>query len=923
MPKLKLEELFDDIEPKEPAPKGAKATPTFKLGREVANVMPTITNVPYKIAIIGEAPGKDEEIEGIPFVGWSGKELDRHLSRFGIMRNACFVGNICQYRPPYNKIAYFDWDGPEIQNGLAVLKHDLTQFHPNIILLLGGSSFHAFKNPHVKPKKRKTKDGLQFVFPETIGDWRGSFFLSHASAPRPYCKCIGSYHPAAVLRNFEWTPYLLMDIKHCKLDAETPDLVLPQRDLRVDLTFEHIVSMLEDILLKQEPVGTDIEGYWNNWKCISFAPRRDFGFIVPWVDMAGKSLWTVEQEVVLLDLVTRIMVHPKITKIWQNGLYDRFVLQYGYRMPTCGPHHDIMLKHWELYCEMEKSLGVQASLYTREPYYKAEIESQDRETFWKYCIKDSAITKEIDEELDRYLKPESKQHYNFNLTLLNSLLYMELRGIKYDHKLAKERLKEVERHIYELQYDLDKLANKGLRTTDKTLLRALLRDKMCYKRDPSKVKADYVDIFDDCMRILLGEGELTKSQIGKLSIETDSSLNVKGQGLKDYLYKTLGLPEQIDPVTGSITCDYEALITLRKKSEHPSLPIIIAITELRTRMQMLHMETDPDGRIRSSYVEVGSETGRITSKTSPTGSGYNLQTVPDENELKPEGHPLHNGMRDLLMADDDCYLIKCDLKGSDGWTIGANLAALGDSTMLEDLQFGLKPAALLCYAIRNGVNSISGKSRLDLKVMLKEIKKDDFLYFACKQTCWGMCYLMGNRKAAQQVFNVSEGSVTISESEVELIRQILFRRYNIQLWHQATERRLFDQPYPPRLLSPSGHIRIFFGRRQEILGQALAHEPQSITTYATNLAVYKCWTDPENRFVENSKTKLKVEPLHQIHDEFLSQCRIKDIDWALKKVKTWFDNPIIIAGVKITIPFSGSYGTDWSMGKDAKKGEFE
>ncbi len=562
--------------------------------------------------------------------------------------------------------------------------------------------------------------------------------------------------------------------------------------------------------------------------------------------------------------------------------------------------------------------------------------------FLTYCAKDGAVTKEIDDKLERYLEPPSRRHYNFNITLLNSLLYMELRGIKYDKAQAKTRLEEVNQHIYELQYQLDQKSGHGLKTSDRALLRTLVRETMCFKRDSSQVKADYQETYPKCINILSRETEPTTAELGYIATEVGVSLNIKGAGLKKYLYDTLELPVQKDPVTGSVTTDYEALITLRRHCQTKGkvgaveiLQTIIDIAELRTRAQMLTIATDPDGRIRSSYNEVGSETGRVTSLTSPTGSGYNLQTIPDENELKPMGHPLHSGMRDLLVADADCYLAKCDLKGADGWTVGANLAALGDSTMLDDLLFGLKPASVLCYASRHGPSSIIGKTRTQLAEMCKEVKKSDWDYFAYKQCIWGFCYLMGVKKAVTHVFNVSEGTVLVKETDMQLAKDMLFRRYNIQYWHRAMEARLLKQPYPPKLESPSGHIRKFFGRKTDIVGEALAHEPQSVTTYATNQAVFNCWTDPENRerltglaqsnrlhagLFGKAGCRLRIEPLHQVHDEFLCQFRKEDTSWAIGKIRQWFANPIRIAGVEVTIPFEGAYGTNWAMDSKSKVG---
>jgi DNA polymerase I-like protein with 3'-5' exonuclease and polymerase domains len=62
--------------------------------------------------------------------------------------------------------------------------------------------------------------------------------------------------------------------------------------------------------------------------------------------------------------------------------------------------------------------------------------------------------------------------------------------------------------------------------------------------------------------------------------------------------------------------------------------------------------------------------------------------------------------------------------------------------------------------------------------------------------------------------------------------------------------------------------------------------------------MYNLWTDRDNRFQSASgRTKLRVEPLHQVHDEMVVQFRQEDTEWAKTKIKQWFNNPITIAGV--------------------------
>jgi len=181
--------------------------------RYVRNQQPQVQPGPQRIALIGEAPGEDEENYGFPFVGRSGQFLDRILSDVGINRRTCFVGNICQVRPPGNDIGRLDWNCGYIQEGLATLRVDLQQFSPNICVLLGGAALRA---AHGDGKK--------------ISDWRGTLFLSDRLVVNP-TKCIATLHPAAVLREYSGFPLLKFDLKRAAGESYSPDLVLPQRDL--------------------------------------------------------------------------------------------------------------------------------------------------------------------------------------------------------------------------------------------------------------------------------------------------------------------------------------------------------------------------------------------------------------------------------------------------------------------------------------------------------------------------------------------------------------------------------------------------------------------------------------------------------------------------------------------------------------------
>src|SRR6266403_2650354 len=150
-------------------------------GKLVPNEFPAVSNPSYHVAVIGEAPGADEDQQGRPFCGVSGRFLDSLLTASGLSRSTVFVGNICNFRPLDNNLKLFSWSGPEIQSSLERLARDLDSFNPNVCILLGSYALFAACG-----EKR------------SITSWRGSTFIG-TQAPFVGRKCIATYHPAAVL----------------------------------------------------------------------------------------------------------------------------------------------------------------------------------------------------------------------------------------------------------------------------------------------------------------------------------------------------------------------------------------------------------------------------------------------------------------------------------------------------------------------------------------------------------------------------------------------------------------------------------------------------------------------------------------------------------------------------------------------------
>jgi len=865
--------------------------------------------------LVGEAPGPDEVKTGEPFTGASGRFLSVLLSRAGTRREACFLGNVCQHHPAGNEIASFDWMGEEIQSGIERLKTDLEAYKPNIIVCLGGAPLHALKAGNYSPKKVKKKGRLTFKWPHPPTSWRGSLFASTLNGT----KALATVHPAYVLRDYEAAPLLQFDLKKAVRESLTPKLKLPERMFCLEPG--QAISNLMGVRQRKELVAIDIEGGINSMSCVSFATSPDYAFIVPLFTKDGKRCYDLQTECQVWRALADVLEDPDVPKVLQNSLYDRFVLQYCYNIRVRNVREDIMLKSWEKYCELEKALDVQASIYTDEPFYKGDRKAQDDTTFFSYCCRDSAVTYEINKRLTPLVSGTSLEHYRLNVSLLNPLLYMELRGIRYDSVRAAQRRDDLRVKMFEEQARLNGLTGRFVESKDDIFDRA--RETMAYKKAfIERYDFDAIacnarkDSLEDAKRLtaLMHVPHPTLATVGEIENLCGVSLNTGSpKAMSSFLYDELGLPMQFnvkrrsrdEKDERSPTTDYEALLKLSKqcieKGDKQRLQILthcIEIRSLATRTRMLSISPDDDGRIRCGYNIVATDTGRIGSYESPTGSGYNLQTIPKYD-------------RDLFLADEDCWMFQCDLSGADGWSIAAYCAMLGDRTMLDDYLNGLKPAKILVLSLHG--KQVDFNDREALKEACKSVDQDSWDYFSMKRLFHGVDYVEGPQRISDQIFTDSEGKFYLSPKDCKTLRdQFVFKRYpGIQQLHRWMDRKIKDRP---TIIATSGQVRHFFGRREDLLPKAMAHEPQVNTTYATNLALYNLWTDPDNRITPGGR--LRVEPLHQVHDALIGQFKKSDTAWSIGKIKSWFNNTLNIAGQKIVIPFEGSYGVSWGNLKE-------
>ena len=110
-------------------------------------------NPKSKIMLIGEAPGANEDQEGLPFVGRAGILLDKMLSAINLDRKNVYISNIINYRPPENRRPTEE----EIKRYLPFISKHIEIINPKILVLLGSTAMNALIGNDIVISKMRGK----------------------------------------------------------------------------------------------------------------------------------------------------------------------------------------------------------------------------------------------------------------------------------------------------------------------------------------------------------------------------------------------------------------------------------------------------------------------------------------------------------------------------------------------------------------------------------------------------------------------------------------------------------------------------------------------------------------------------------------------------------------------------------------------
>jgi uracil-DNA glycosylase family 4 len=147
-------------------------------------------NPQARIMFVGEAPGREEDIEGLPFVGRSGKLLDRMIAAIGLDRSKAYIANVIPWRPPGNRTP----TPQETQICLPFIQRQIELVNPDVLVTLGNPSTQTLLS---------TREGIM----KTRGKW-----FEYDTGTR-MIRALATFHPAYLLRSPSYKRMAWQDLR--------------------------------------------------------------------------------------------------------------------------------------------------------------------------------------------------------------------------------------------------------------------------------------------------------------------------------------------------------------------------------------------------------------------------------------------------------------------------------------------------------------------------------------------------------------------------------------------------------------------------------------------------------------------------------------------------------------------------------------
>jgi DNA polymerase I-like protein with 3'-5' exonuclease and polymerase domains len=381
--------------------------------------------------------------------------------------------------------------------------------------------------------------------------------------------------------------------------------------------------------------------------------------------------------------------------------------------------------------------------------------------------------------------------------------------------------------------------------------------------------------------------------------EVGEAMNLSSPSqLQRLLYGYLGLPVQYQIRTKKPTTDKDALNKLAKKyPKHKVLKEILEYKKLEKLVsQYGEFTPEADGRIRTSYSFV--TTFRLSSSESHFGGGGNLQNVPAKGE---EGKLV----RKLFKADDGFVLLASDLEQAEArevaWDSGnVELIEAFEARTVDVHWVNARKIFKIPESVRYN-KAIADSETFESPVLGMALTLYDLRRIG-KTVKHAGNYGMG--PGMLQTILAREGIYL----ELSVCRQLLYSVVNSDPFLVEWQRKIRSEIRATRVLTNAfGDKREFMGRLtdENTYKSAYAWKPQSTVGRLVEFAI------------QAIHERLEIyEPLLNVHDEVLGQCRESDVAEAMRQIKPLMEIPHMVGGRMLTIPCAFKVGPNWGEMKE-------
>src|SRR5262245_5950878 len=525
------------------------------------------------LAIIAEAPGRNEVAQGIPLIGGSGNVLWKSIRTYcpEVKRQECYVTNVVK-----RQVAFDVHDGP---NRKPVGKHELTSWQelllweleklPNLkhVLLLGNYAVEALCG----------KKG--------ITHWRGSVLSCEVASKR--LVAVYTFNPAFCVRDPAAQIVFDMDIAD-KLKPVVNGTFKPHSvTAHINPTPKQAADYIHMCQASRNPVAADIEVIGNETACIGLAATSTDAMCIAFRNETT-NVYSQAEEMQLRSKLQRLLASPTTRMVYQNGGFDMAWLWFKDRIRARPAYSDTMLGHHVLYPTMPHDLGFIVKQYTTHPYYKNEKDDWRHtggvDNFWIYNCKDCALT-----------------------LASNAAIIAELREQKLD-KFYFEHVMRLQAHLV-------------LMTVGGVLNDMPLRERMLDQHTPG-------NLHDDLQRKLAAFYAAVQAATGEQQYTPNPNSPKQMAELYFTKLKLVGRGTSTDATNREL---------MRKHPRTPPAARTVLdavdayIEDDKFYSVYASARPDTDARMRCDYRQTGvkSAPGRLSSAQTLWGSGGNLQNIPD------------------------------------------------------------------------------------------------------------------------------------------------------------------------------------------------------------------------------------------------------------------------------------------------------